>query len=260
MKILIADDEYLEREMLESILEKHFGSEVQIRMAENGRQAVDIAAIWNADVILMDIEMPGINGMEAARRILDPGSGVKLIFVTAYGVFTYAQEAVKLGACDYILKPIQPEEVIRAVVRAVGQAESHRQLEALAPEANALDGGVSDKAAPLIARVEKYLQHNYMLFDISLDSVSAILNINPSYFSSLFKRSTGINFVDYLTNLRIQAAQELLQDPLRSTAEVARLVGYENANYFTRTFKKKTGMTPTDFRRSTARSRAGQQL
>lgn len=250
VKILIADDEYMERELLASILDKEFGSDVQLRMAENGRQAVDTAAIWDPDVVLMDIEMPGLNGIDAARRIRNQRPGTKLIFVTAYGVFTYAQEAVKLGACDYILKPVQAQEVLRAVRQAVGQAESHRQLEALAPEVEDLDtAGGGDKTNALMARVQKYLQHNYMLRDLSLDSVSAIVGINASYFSSLFKRSMGVNFVDYLTDLRVQAAKELLMDPLRSSAEVAGLVGYENANYFTRTFKKKTGMTPTEFRR-----------
>lgn len=253
IKLLIADDEAIEREMLAAILEKEFGSEALVRLAENGRQAVEMAAIWAPDIILIDIEMPGINGIDAARRILDQRAGTKIIFVTAYGVFTYAQEAVKLGACDYILKPVQPEEVVRSVRRAAGQAESHRQLEALAPEASQLTPTASgDKTAALMARVKMYLQHNYMLCDISLDSISEILQINASYFSSLFKRSMGINFVDYLTELRMDAARELLLDPLRSTAEVAGLVGYENANYFTRAFKKKTGMTPTEFRRSAA--------
>ena len=187
IKLLVADDEAIERKMLVSILEKEFSTEAMVRVAENGRQAVEIAAIWNPDVVLIDIEMPGINGIDAARRILDQQAGTKIIFVTAYGVFIYAQEAVKLGACDYILKPAQPEEVVRSVRRAAGQAESHRQLQALAPEAGRLDPGASgDKTAALMARVRKYLQHNYMLCDISLDSISAILNINASYFSSLF--------------------------------------------------------------------------
>lgn len=256
LKILIADDEAMERVMLASILEEKFGEQCHLRQAENGRQAVDIAGIWNPDVVLMDIEMPGLNGIEAARRILTQQPGIKLIFITAYGVFTYAQEAVKLGACDYILKPVQAQEVLRSVERAIGQAESHRQLEALAPEVSemAVSG---DKTNALMSRVQKYLQHNYMLCDISLDSVSAILGINASYFSALFKRSMGVNFVDYLTDLRMQAARDLLTDPLRSTAEVAGLVGYENANYFTRAFKKKTGMTPTEFRRRSSQERGG---
>lgn len=256
LKILIADDESMERAMLASILEEHFGERCCLRQAENGRQAVDIAAIWDPDVVLMDIEMPGFNGIEAARRILSQRSDIKLIFVTAYGVFTYAQEAVKLGACDYILKPVQAQEVLRSVERAAGQAESHRQLEALAPEVGELNVS-GDKTNVFMTRVQKYLQRNYMLCDISLDSVSAILGINASYFSSLFKRNMGVNFVDYLTDLRMQAAKDLLEDPLRSTTEVAGLVGYENANYFARAFKKKTGLTPTEYRRQAARKREG---
>jgi len=98
---------------------------------------------------------------------------------------------------------------------------------------------------------------NYMMYDISLDSVSAILNLSSAYFSTLFKRTFHVNFLDYLTELRMEAAKELLADPLRSTAEVANMVGYESANYFTRAFKKKVGMTPTDYRRSAARGQAG---
>lgn len=100
----------------------------------------------------------------------------------------------------------------------------------------------------MMSKVKDYLQHNYM-YEISLDSVSEILNISPSYFSVAFKRAFGVNFLDYLTELRIQAACELLKDPLRSSAEVAGMMGYESASYFTRIFKKKTGMTPTEYRR-----------
>ena len=104
-----------------------------------------------------------------------------------------------------------------------------------------------------MGKVKKYLQHNYMACDISLDSVSAMLNLSASYFSALFKRT----FQDYLTELRMEAAKDLLRDPLRSTAEVAGMVGYESANYFTRAFKKKVGMTPTDYRRRAAPAQGG---
>ena len=118
IKILIADDEGYEREILAEILDKRFGREVEIRMVENGRLAVDAAALWAADVALMDIEMPGINGIDAAKQILAQRPECKMIFVTAYSLFSYAHEAVKLGACDYILKPVDPDDVERAVRRA----------------------------------------------------------------------------------------------------------------------------------------------
>lgn len=258
IKILIADDEGYERDILTEIIDKRFGGEAEVRSVENGRMAVDTAALWAADVVLMDIEMPGINGIDAAKQILAHRPDCKMIFVTAYSLFTYAHEAVKLGACDYILKPVVPDDVEKAVRRAASQAEAQRQLEAMASTEDLSKLAENyDKTSLLMGKVKKYLQHNYMMYDISLDSVSTILNLNSSYFSSLFKRTFRVNFLDYLTELRMDAAKELLSDPLRSTAEVANMVGYESANYFTRAFKKKVGMTPTDYRRSAACSRGG---
>ena len=259
IKILIADDEGYQRELLTEIVDKRLGREAEVRTAENGRLAVDAATLWAADVALMDIEMPGVNGIDAARQILAQRPECKIIFVTAYSLFEYAHEAVKLGACDYILKPVEADDVERAVRRAAAQSEAQRQLEAVAASsADLLDSADSyDKTNLLMGKVKKYLQHNYMACDISLDSVSAILNLNSAYFSTLFKRTFGVNFLDYLTELRMEAAKNLLADPLRSTAEVAGMVGYESANYFTRAFKKKVGMTPTDYRRAAAQNRGG---
>ena len=116
-KILIVDDERFEREQLCQIIEEEFLHEVQTRTAENGRQAVETAALWTPGIVLMDIEMPGVNGIEAAKRILTQMPSCKLIFVTAYSLFNYAYEAVKMGDYDYILKPVDPDDVIRAVSR-----------------------------------------------------------------------------------------------------------------------------------------------
>lgn len=253
IKILIADDERIERELLMDIICRRMEHEAEVRTAENDRKTVEVAALWGADLILLDIEMPGLNGIDAARQLLEQRPQTKIIFITAYSLFSYAHEAVRLGACDYILKPVNPDDVERAVRRAAAQAETQRQLEELARAGALADGETdsSDKVSLMMSKVKGYLQHNYM-FDLSLDSVSEILNLSPSYFSVMFKRSFGVGFLDYLTDLRIQAAKELLADPLRSTAEVASLVGYESASYFTRAFKKKTGQTPTEYRRQNA--------
>lgn len=91
------------------------------------------------------------------------------------------------------------------------------------------------------------------MYELSLDSVGDILHISPAYLSTQFKKYLHVGFLDYLTEVRIQAACELLADPLRPTAEVAGMVGYEDASYFARAFKKKTGLTPTQYRREAAR-------
>ena len=121
IKILIADDEGYQRALLADIVDKRFGRGAEVRTAENGRLAVDAAALWAADVALMDIEMPGLSGIDAARQILAQRPACKIIFITAYSLFTYAHEAVKLGACDYILKPVDPDDVPSAGRRPRGR-------------------------------------------------------------------------------------------------------------------------------------------
>lgn len=248
IKILIADDEHIERELLHKILSDN--PFYELYQAENGRLAVNYAELYDVDIVLMDIEMPALNGIEASKRILQDKPTCRIIFITAYSIFSYACEAVKLGAIDYILKPVDKADVCRAVKRAESQVEAERQLKAVRPEAECLQGdeGV-DKAALMMSKVKKYLEHSYMNYDLSLDSVSSLLNINPSYLSCIFKRCTGVNFLDHITNLRIKAAKEYLADPFKSIAEIASMVGYESPSYFSRAFKKNAGITPTEYRR-----------
>lgn len=261
IRLLIADDEKLEREALAELVQRRFEREVVLEVAENGRKAADTAVLWGADLILMDIEMPGMSGLDAARAVLAQRPSCRVIFVTAYSLFQYAHEAVHLGACDYLLKPVDPDELEASVRRAMRQIETERKLEELAaaqpqPEQteteeeaeDAPEEGENSQTALVMAHVRRYLEDNYM-FDLSLDSVGEILHISPAYLSAQFKKYQKMNFLDCLTELRINAAKELLSDPFRSSAEVASMVGYEDASYFARAFKKRTGMTPTQYRR-----------
>ena len=261
IRLLIADDEMMEREALADIVMRRFEHEVTLEKVENGRKAADTAVLWEADLILMDIEMPGMNGLDAARAVLEQRPECKVIFITAYSLFQYAHEAVHLGACDYLLKPVDPDEVEAAIRRAIRQIEAGRRLAELAPvepehpdaDTDPAEEGESDRNALVMAHVRKYMEDNYM-FDLSLDSVSEILHISPAYLSAQFKKYQKMNFLDCLTELRINAAKELLTDPFRSAAEVASMVGYEDASYFARAFKKRTGMTPTQYRKEAARA------
>ena len=99
----------------------------------------------------------------------------------------------------------------------------------------------------MIIKGRKFITENYDK-DISLDDVSRHLNLSPYYFSKLFKSETGTTFVEYLTNLRMERAQELLKDESLSIKEICAAVGYADPNYFSRTFKKNVGVTPTVYR------------
>lgn len=107
-----------------------------------------------------------------------------------------------------------------------------------------------EHANQLVVRAEEYIRDNYHR-DLSLDEVSRQLDLSPYYFSKLFKEETGSNFVEYVTNLQIGRAKEMLSQEECSMKEICAEVGYSDPNYFSRIFKKNTGLTPTEYREGT---------
>ena len=162
-------------------------------------------------------------------------------------MFEYAREAVKLRVSDYILKPVVKEEVVAAIQKALDSIGVQRQLEGLR---NGDESEAGEKGAQIVRKVKRWIEKNYSSIYVSLDSVGEMLSISPAYLSSIFKKYSGTNFSDYLSDVRTNAAKELLKDPLRSMGEIARMTGYENGSYFCRAFKKKTGFTPSEYRKN----------
>ena len=125
--IVIADDEQLERMVLQQALEEHLGSGCVIRTAANGREAVERALSIQADIVIMDIEMPGINGLEATGMLREKLPGCKVIILTAYSEFNYAKKAIELGASDYLLKPCADEELHAVIDRVAAKIDDERE-------------------------------------------------------------------------------------------------------------------------------------
>jgi len=128
--IVIADDEQLERMVLRQALEEYLGDRCIVRVATNGREAVEAALLAGADLVILDIEMPGMKGLEAARIILQKLPHCKVIMLTAYSEFEYAREAISFGSADYLLKPCADEDLHRALDRILLQIDLHRAGEA----------------------------------------------------------------------------------------------------------------------------------
>ncbi|SFF36927.1 two-component system, response regulator YesN [Paenibacillus catalpae] len=125
-KLLIVDDEQIEREGLKAILQ-HGLPEIIIEQAKNGNIALQLAEQFQPDLILMDVKMPGINGLEAVERISAYQPSIKFIMVTAYDTFDYARKAIKLGVKDYLLKPSKASEIVATVQRVLDLIEEERK-------------------------------------------------------------------------------------------------------------------------------------
>jgi len=233
MNLLIADDENLELKVLEKTVKKHFVDELEIFASSNGRKASQICDEVRPDIALLDIEMPGMNGIELAKYIKEKYAECIIIFITAYDRFDYAIEAMHIKAFDYLLKPWKEEKLCELINTAIENVRSVQKTDSIVH---------SQKDV-----IKDYIDRNYKK-DISAKDVAGILGYSDVYFSKVFKQLFDDNFINYLTKIRIDRAKLLLKDVSFNIKEVGKSVGYADSNYFTKVFKRSVGMSPSEYR------------
>ena len=233
MNLLIADDENLELKVLEKTIKKHFVDELEIFASSNGRKASQICDEVKPDIALLDIEMPGMNGIELAKYIKEKYAECIIIFITAYDRFDYAIEAMHIKAFDYLLKPWKEERLCELINTAIENVRSMQKTD-----------GIVHSQKDII---KDYIDRNYKK-DISAKDVAGILGYSDVYFSKVFKQLFDDNFINYLTKIRIDRAKLLLKDISFNIKEVGKSVGYADSNYFTKVFKRSVGMSPSEYR------------
>ena len=237
MNLLIADDENLELKVLEKTIKKFFLNELDIFMASNGKQAAGIVENTDINIALLDIEMPGMNGIELAKLIREKNHDCIIIFITAYDRFEYAIEAMHIKAFDYLLKPWKEEKLTGLISEVISSIK----------EISSDDGKSENLQDSQKSIIKKYIKENYKR-DISAGDVAGILGYSDVYFSKIFKQLFDDTFINYLTNLRIEKAKVLLKDVSFNIKEVGASVGYTDSNYFTKVFKRSVGMSPSEYR------------
>ncbi|MEK0313499.1 response regulator [Cohnella sp. 56] len=403
IKLMIVEDEWLVREGLKSTIPwDELGCEI-VAEASSGAAALDIVESARPDIILTDIRMPGMDGLEMARQAVERLPGVEIVFLTGFDDFSYAQQALKIGSADYVLKPTNPDELMQVIRRvgdkvrrrktteqterfirqtrfrdsgsllsskllydllmdsagekekelflelgadraaslaayrvgliepdgpelaaedarrqlvtleemlyrttvaftraqdriavllgerdsaelwpdlldelraglggrpiAVGWSETHRELGelaeayeeaelALTAQRGTAQGKASrprempsvDKLKAELRETIAYIEEHYRE-DISLHDIASSVHMSESGFSRLFKKQTGVSYVEFVTQLRLEEAKTLLLQPDQKVYEVSLTVGYQDSKYFSQIFRKYTGETPTEFRK-----------
>lgn len=252
-RILIADDEPIERAVISKTIKSYFGEEIEIYQAVNGREAIEIFRSQDCQIALLDISMPGINGLEAAEEIRKENSTCSIIFLTAYDEFDYAKRAIRVRALDYLLKPSTKDELITVLEEAIhlaGIAESKEKAPSLVSEEEGEDERQELMKTQLFSEyIREYIEAHYME-DISLQDVAAQLHYSDAYFCKFFKQNFDKNFIMYLSELRVEKAKELLEDMTINVKDISQRVGFRDSGYFTKVFKRVTGVTPSEYRYS----------
>lgn len=240
-RLLIADDETLERQAMRLVLRKSFKNLDIVEDAKTGSEAILFAKKYNPHIIIMDIKMPEKNGLEAQEEISKFLPNVKTIILTAYDDFNFAQNAIKLGVKDYILKPAKPSEVKDSINKILFLLKKRDK------NFTTLNNNKIDSDKNIIHTAIDFINKNFNK-NISLESAAEEVHLSPQYFSRYFKYNTGINFIDYLSKIRLKESKRLLTTTDKSIRNIALSVGYIDPAYFSKVFTKYEGLSPNKYR------------
>lgn len=265
ISFLIVDDEKNVRYLTRMALVNAGVKDVCIYEANNGTDCLDKFREYDPEVVITDIVMPDMNGIELLEEIKKLSSHTVVIMLSAYEEFRYAKEAIRLGAFDYLLKPVNNVE-IKNVLESVMSYYDHmarddNQLSELKSAIQRYKNKIRKYKEQIVDLPSEEENEFEDILDGTIIWIKSHYNMNitlremarksymcETYFSEQFKLRTGKNFNEYLNELRIDKASELLKRPGLKVSEVGELVGYNNSSYFIKVFRKKTGMTPSDFR------------
>ena len=241
LKVLIVEDEEMIRKGIVLTVDWAALDCVVVGEASNGLEGLEAARRLEPTLIITDLKMPQMDGLEMLRALREEGCAAYVIILTAYDQFEYAQSALRLGAVDYLLKPFHDGELENAVNRLRSRMESGP----VAPETMGIPRK-GDKSRYVLEAMA-YISKHYNEPDISVGTVAQSLNISEGYLSHTFKKETDYTLLNYLTRYRIHKAMELLKDCRVKVYEVAEQVGYRDIAYFSATFKKYTGISPSEY-------------
>ena len=268
-RVLLVDDEQIERMALAKKIDRYYGDKVEIYHAVNGREAVAMCGEQKNDIVIMDISMPEMNGVMAAKYIRKMDDECSIIFLSAYDDFEYARNAIKVRALDYLLKPCDMNDLLAVMDTAlqkldkenafngnsISGKEQNKETEICGSNANNVrenrpkrtDNVRNSDEQTTIKYLKEYVENNY-IYDIYMQEAAEEMGYSDAYFSKLFKQYFNQNFTAYLTEYRIKKAKELLSNTNHSIKDISRMVGYTDSNYFAKIFKRLVGEIPSKYR------------
>ncbi len=254
--VVVEDEEYLRRELVLTIPWERLGC-VIVGEAADGRSGLELILRIRPELLLTDIRMPGLDGIamvEAAFRELPAAARPAVVILSGHSEFEYARSALRLGVQDFLIKPLDDEELLRVMDAVTARiSETGRQQEAesrLEGDRRAETVLPRDMPVPsngYAAQAIRYLTDN-LERGAGLAEAARELGITESYLCRLFSEGTGYTLIDYLTRLRVRTAADLLRDRSLRVKEVMARCGYRDPSYFGQVFRRLMGVTPSGYR------------
>lgn len=245
IRILIADDEMIERKYLKKLFGNYPYLFHVVGEARNGQEVTEKARELHPDVIIMDINMPLMDGLTSAQKIKQQFPDTIILLNTAYAEFEFAQKAVEYHLDAYLLKPAKEDLILKTIDDCIQKRKSSFSK---APSAYVADltSGDTKKEDP-VDLVTEYIDQNPHLA-LSLNDLAEVAHFSPPYLSRIFREKKGITVTAYITKKRMENAKFLLQQSTMSIQEIASHCGFRTISHFNRAFKQNTGYSPKEFR------------
>lgn len=262
-KLLIAEDVKIVRDTLvHAIHWEDIGIQL-LGAVENGQEVLDWLDREELDLLLTDIGMPKMNGLELMEIIKSRNLNIRCIILSGLNEFEHARQAIKLQVLDYVLKPIDPEAIEKVLANAVDLLHKEREARLVVKSAEktaeetlpnlvetmyhvAWSGNLKKKK--LVDQAAQFIIESYMRKELSLSDVAGAVGLSDKYLNLLFKEVTGMTINHALIRLRMEEAARLLKDPAIKIYEICDRIGYTDQDYFRESFKKQYGVTPSDYR------------
>ena len=244
MRVMVVEDEEMIRKGIVMAVDWAALDCIVVGEAANGEQALAVAEDCQPTLIITDLKMPKMDGIEMLKRLREAGCGAQVIILTAYSDFEYAKNALHYGAADYLLKPFRDGELEQVIVSIHARLMAQQgQAEAALPALQLQKGDKSKYVMESLA----FIAGHYNEPDISVGSIAKSVGISEGYLCHIFKKETNYTLVEYLSQYRMHVAMQLLRDCRVKIYEVAEQVGYRDIAYFSSTFRKIVGVTPSEF-------------
>lgn len=281
--MILLDDEKIVLQGIQKLCQKEdFGFVIKGAYVDP-LKALDALPDLRPHLVITDVRMPQMDGLEFARRVREILPESEIVILSGYRDFSYAQTAMQIGVSDYLLKPVKKSDFADMLHRIYerleaksGQASYYRVLDGyargLVDEAEVRQAVSSmqpsgtvhhpgelaregNQSPTRIVRDALYYIRRHYNENISLTDVAEHINVNKSYLCDVFKKEQKVTILQYMTNLRIEKAKELLIHTDMKMYEISVEVGYNDYTYFSQIFKRSTGETLSEFRKKYVRKK-----
>lgn len=240
--LLIVEDEPVIRMGLKKYFDWDAFQISTILEATNGVEGLAIAKTEKPHLIITDIRMPEMNGLEMIKQIRQQSLSTQIIILTGYNEFEYAQKAIQYGGVrDFLIKPLQYDESYRSISKCMQLIKEEH-----AGNDTDISGDTHDN--DLFLKIEDYIM-NHLTKDTSLQTIAEHFYYNPSYLSRLFKTKLQMNYTEFVRDIKIKVAKKNLENSALNMQEVSSLSGFSSYKQFLHTFRMVEDTTPTDYRR-----------